>query len=668
MKHHSPASRCTALVLLAGSAVALHAAALRNNEAIAGVASGRRTEARASWWGYDPADSTTALQDAINSGVRKLVIEDMGTPWITDKLKLAGDQEIVFEKGVVVLARRGAFHGNNDCLFSAASKTNITLTGHGATLKMWKQDYDDSTRYKRAEWRNVLSFTSCSNVRVTGLTLADSGGDGIYLGSSQRGVPCSDVLIRNVSCINNYRQGISVISARNLLIEDCVLKDTGGTAPMAGIDFEPNHAWDELVNCVMRRCVSENNKGDAYAFYLPALRSESKPVSIKLENCRAIGGNHSISFSTANNSETAGVKGTAEFINCRFEGRPRSSSILIGDKPATAATVSFTHCEIVDPTETPIMLTSRRGHAAGEIGGIRFNGCTVVDPQDRLPLSYRDDAGGVGLSDISGTLAVQRGGQRTTHELTPNLIAKWMPFLSFKQIVRFNTKDARYEPALPEAKPDASRRSTARQRDLSEWLLWAGANERVTFSVLIQRVGKGGPDTVPVSLRSPSGKLTQMPGANGEKETAYEFLAVEQGAYKIVCEPLNSTATVNSSTSRVCLYSEGSAIHFLATTGPYFFWVPPGTNEFALKVSGDNAAECVKAALIDPAGNQVEEKDNISQAHQFVAKPTNTTRGEIWSLRLAKPSTGTLEDFHVQLQGIPPLFSHTRESLLQPVK
>ena len=235
------------------------APATPNPQAVAEVASGQRSEARVSWWGFYPEDATAVLQAAINSGARKLIVEDMGAPWIADKLTLASNQEIVFEKGVVVQAKRGAFRGGSDCLFSAASKTNITLISPGATLRMWKQDYDDKAQYQRAEWRHVLSFTSCSGVRVEGLTLADSGGDGIYLGVAQRGVPCSDVVIRNVSCANNYRQGISVISARNLLIEGCVFKGTSGTAPEAGIDFEPTEATEELVNCLMRNCISEGN-------------------------------------------------------------------------------------------------------------------------------------------------------------------------------------------------------------------------------------------------------------------------------------------------------------------------------------------------------------------------------------------------------------------------
>ncbi|MCX7824394.1 MAG: right-handed parallel beta-helix repeat-containing protein [Verrucomicrobiae bacterium] len=642
-----------------------------NDQAVREVAAGKRKEARASWWGFDPADSTAALQAAINSGAKKLVVENMGAPWIVDRIQLASDQEIVFQRGAVVQARRGAFKGKTDSLFSASLKRNITLTGYGATLRMWKQDYDDTNQYTRAEWRHVLNFRSCSRVRIAGLTLADSGGDGIYLGVAQRGVPCSDFVIKDVVCDNNYRQGISVISARNLLIENCVLKNTGGTAPMAGIDFEPNHESEELVNCVMRRCVSENNRGDAYVFYLRPLRASSKPISVRIENCRARGCRTSARFITGNENDAAAVKGTVKFINCQFEAS-KDAGIVIGDKPVHGAEVWFVNCAVINaatnqPAMTPIAFTSRAG-SAGDIGGVRFINCAVKDPVDRLPMSYQDMSGGCGLRDITGTLTVQRGGKRVTHRLDDKLIAAWMPHRSFKQIARFDTEGARFEPILPAAKPDAAHRCKARQRGLCEFLIWAEAGRHASFTVLVRPVGKAASAPTPVSIVSPAGQLTKLKAAPAQQETAYSFDAAETGAHKIICEPGNSTVTVSSDTHRVCLYSASSLFHFLGTTGQYFFWVPPGTKEFAIKVSGENAAERVKAALCDSAGNKIEEKDNIAQAHQFVANPQDTSQGEIWSLRLDRPSTGVLEDFHVQLQGVPPVLSCSREALLKPVK
>lgn len=640
-----------------------------NPQAVTEVATGKRTVARASWWGFDPVDATAALQAAINSGAHELIVENVGAPWITDKLTLASNQRILFEPGVVVQARRGAFHGGTDSLFSAAGKTNLAMIGPSATLHMWKQDYDDPAQYKRAEWRHVLSFKSCAGVHVEGLRLADSGGDGIYLGVSQKGVPCSDVVIKKVACVNNYRQGVSVISARNLLIEDCLFKDTAGTAPAAGVDFEPNEATEELVNCVMRNCVSENNEGSAYTFYLRPLRADSTPVSIRLENCQAVGCRRSVSFVTANDDETAGVKGTMEFINCRFEGSEQAP-ITIGDKPVAGVRVSFVNCAVVDPvlnqpTATPIVFTSA-ANGVGIIGGVVFDGCSIRMAQDRLPMSYQDMSGGVGLGDITGTLTVTRGDQQTVHRLTPQLIAAWMPFRSFKQIARFNAQGNRYEPALPKANPARTMRVTARQRGLSEWLLWAEAGEQVTFTVLIQPVGKPSPRSVPVSLISPSGRLSPLAAAPGEKETSYEFTAAERGAYKIVCEPQSWTATVNSPGRRVCLYSQSTALHLLGTTGQYYFWVPPGVKEFGVKVSGGGGTESVRAVLYDPDGVKVEEKATIDQAHQFLATPADAARGSIWSLHFDKPAEGVLEDFHVQLQGVPPVLAPAPEGLLQP--
>lgn len=639
--------------------------------AIAEVASGKRTEARAAWWGFDPVDSTAALQAAIKSGAKKLIIEDMGAPWITDRLRLAGDQEIVFQRGVVVQARRGAFQKPNASLFSADLTKNITLTGEGATLKMWKQDYDDKTQYKHAEWRHVLNFHSCSNVRITGLTLADSGGDGIYLGVAQQGGPCTDFVIKDVKCVNNYRQGISVISARNLLIENCVLSGTGGTAPMAGIDFEPNHPSEELVNCVMRNCISENNLGDAYLFYLGQLNADTKPISIRIENCRARGGHSSVRFITNNMTDTSGVKGTIDFINCEFEGG-EETGIAIGDTAVTGARVRFVNCQITgaaarQAAAAPIEFSSR-ARGSVDIGNVHFDNCTVTDSHDRLPMSYRDMSGGVGLWDITGTLIVRRGGESVTHSLTPKLIAEWMPFRSFKQIARMDMKGLRLEPVMPDAQVVGEPPCGIRQRGLSEWLLWAEAGRKAAFTVSVGVVGKAEPKSTAVSLLLPSGKLTKLKQAAGGEQSAYEFTAAETGAHKIICEAGQFTSTVNSASHRVCLYSQSAAFHLLGTTGRYFFWVPSGAKEFAVKVSGGGGSEGVKAALLDPAGNLVEEKDTITQAHQFIAKPEKAAEGEIWSLRLDKPGAGVLEDFHVQLQGIPPLFSHAKECLLKPVK
>ena len=214
----TPRTFVTLAILTLALPVAARAASAPapNPQAIEEVRAGKRSVAQASWWGFQPEESTAALQAAIDSGAKKVVVEKMPSPWIVDQLRLASDQELFFEPGVEVLAKKGAFHGSADSLFSAAGKRNIKLIGPGATLRMRRADYD-SQEYKHAEWRHVLNFHGCTGITIEGLTLAESGGDGIYLGAGPGGAPCKDVVIRDVICDRNYRQGISVISAENLL-------------------------------------------------------------------------------------------------------------------------------------------------------------------------------------------------------------------------------------------------------------------------------------------------------------------------------------------------------------------------------------------------------------------------------------------------------------------
>ena len=243
--------------------------AISNEEKIAEVKSGKIKEARAEWWGFDKNDSTEALQKAINSGASKVIVSKMDSPWLIRPVQLQSNQEIIFEKGVIVRALPGAYKNIYDCLFQTRGKKNIILRGD-AVLMMNKKDYQDKNKYKRSEWRHAISLLSCENIKIIGLTIKNSGGDGIYVGIlREKGKKhlnyCKNILIDKVICDNNNRQGISVISVENLLIRDSQMNNTAGTAPMAGIDFEPNNRNERLVNCVMENCSFKGNK--VYGFF-----------------------------------------------------------------------------------------------------------------------------------------------------------------------------------------------------------------------------------------------------------------------------------------------------------------------------------------------------------------------------------------------------------------
>ncbi|MCP4643709.1 MAG: hypothetical protein GY851_24900, partial [bacterium] len=309
-------------------------------KAVEEVASGARTEVNAAWWGFDEEDSTRVLQAAIDSGAKKVVVPYMGAPWVVTPITLRGDLELVFEPGVVVLAKAGEFKGKADCLFKAVNANDVTVRGYGATLRMRKADYQTDA-YERAEWRMALDFMGCRRVRVEGLRLESSGGDGIYIGCTKELPYCSDVVIRDVVCDDHHRQGISVIGAENLLIENCILSNTRGTAPQAGIDLEPNGPHERLVNCVIRNCIMEANAGAGILVYLKPLSSKTEPVSILFENCHVRSGSDcGVAVGAVGDD---GPTGTITFRNCTFENTKRTGAYIY-DKSVDSALVRFENC------------------------------------------------------------------------------------------------------------------------------------------------------------------------------------------------------------------------------------------------------------------------------------------------------------------------------------
>ena len=258
-------------------------------EAIREVSEGQRATANAAWWGFDAEDATAALQSAIDSGARRVVVPNMGSDWIVGPIRLAGHQELFLERGVVISARRGAFRGGGDCLFLASGVDDVTIRGYGATIRMHKQDYMDYTKrevYPKAEWRMTLSLRGVHKAVIEGLMIRDSGGDGIYIDGGGGREYSRDITIRDVVCDNHYRQGISVISVVGLTVEDSEFSNTWGTPPSAGVDIEPDHPGQKAQQIVFRNCLFRDNYGAGIQVYLRFNEPDAEDVSILFDRCR----------------------------------------------------------------------------------------------------------------------------------------------------------------------------------------------------------------------------------------------------------------------------------------------------------------------------------------------------------------------------------------------
>ena len=367
-------------------------------------------------FGFNSKDVTSAVQKAIDSGATKIIFTKKTAPWIVHKtINLKSNQMLYFEPGVCVKAAKGKFKGRNECLFSAVKCKGITLSGYGAVLEMRKTDYWNAKEYCKSEWRHGISIYDCENIKIEGITVKNTGGDGIYLGAGKDNA-CHNIEIIDVVCDSNHRQGISVISVENLLIERCSFLNTAGTDPMAGIDFEPNQSTQKMKNIIVKNCYVANNKALGLHVWLNKLNVKTEDhISILFENCVVEGGQASAHVGACQDN---GPQGEIVFKNCIFTGASQNA-IRLRDKSSKNIKVVFENCVIRDVGTKK--LTCRRGKPvdlnapvaiftiykrAKYPGGVYFKDCLIVDKYKRPfmiiadPINFASD----GFSNIYGSI------------------------------------------------------------------------------------------------------------------------------------------------------------------------------------------------------------------------------------------------------------------------
>lgn len=383
-------------------------------------------------YGFQVEDSTAALQAAVDSGAKTVVVPYMGDPWIIRPVKLRGDLELIFEPGVLVLAKKGEFQGSGDSLFTAQGASNLVIRGYGATLRMHKRDYQNPP-YKKAEWRMGIALRGCRNVLIEGVRVESTGGDGFYISGGGQRRWSEDVTIRNCAAHDNHRQGISVISAVRLLVENSTFSATGGTAPQAGIDLEPNTPDQRLVNCVIRNCLFEDNAGDGILVYLGPLTRASEPVSIRFENCHSRMGKAGAAAGDFKDVEQrggagmavgglkdSGPKGTIEFIKCTSENTGREG-VRLFTKSADSVRVRFVECSWKNPwvsahrnfsgPRAPVLMLLPEPRVVRRMGGVDFENCKVYDHVSRPALVFDEPKSSMGVFDLRGQITVKGPGE-----------------------------------------------------------------------------------------------------------------------------------------------------------------------------------------------------------------------------------------------------------------
>jgi len=151
------------------------------------------------------------------------------------------------------------------------------------------------------EWGSGLSILGSTNVRIADISISDCWGDGIYIGSSWDGTPnyksySDNIVIENFNISNNRRQGICVISAKNLTIRNGEVSNSNGTRPEAGINLEPNNSNEFLQNILIENVITRDNSRIGILVSLPTYNGSTNVLSIVINNHNDVGSPYPISY------------------------------------------------------------------------------------------------------------------------------------------------------------------------------------------------------------------------------------------------------------------------------------------------------------------------------------------------------------------------------------
>jgi Right handed beta helix region/Secretion system C-terminal sorting domain len=382
------------------------------------------TSINASAYGYNATDATNAFKNAVQSTYDTVVVDYVGTGvWTVGPCQFfdLANKTIIFQNNVRLEAKAGAFPDVGHCLFKLVRGNNVHVIGYGATFKMQKAEYTSG------EWRHTVSINNCSNISVKGLTVMDSGGDGFLISGDtwySTQLYSENIVIKDCISDNHRRQGISIISAQNLTVENCTFKNTVGTLPEAGVDLEPDQAHHRLVNVLFSNCQFRENNGNGIRISVQNLTSTSQPISVVFSNCY-ITNNWTATnayYSTeiyANSHETDFVTGTVTFNNCTVENSQWSA--VSSRKQADSYLLTFNNCHFKNVSQTqqnynnPIWVeVVDYSNPNPAFGGLAFNNVCVEFPTNLPFIHFNGWSTSDGLANVTGNFGVVN-----TYQLPP---------------------------------------------------------------------------------------------------------------------------------------------------------------------------------------------------------------------------------------------------------
>ena len=372
--------------------------------------------------GNGKLDDTRALQSALDSG-SSVHIAKPPVFYKTDQLQVPSNIEIFIESGTIIEANPG--YKYNHAVFRIVDQTNVKISGYGATVRMLKDQY-------KGEHRHGFAIRGSTNVEIEGVASNDAGGDGFIIAWGKINPAAENVVLRDVSADNNRRQGLSIVSGKNIRILNSRFTNTNGTPPTAGIDIEPDGNKEFLEDILLENIYTEGNGGPGIKFDLRRLGGDvDKTVSIRIINHTDKRSAQGIYISKLEMGDFQ-LTGHIEILD-PVSIEPRTSAIVQKNYDALGPRIDIHHPTAIRPNRANtnsvsigaafLVYRDSSDFGAKNIGNIHFHDPVIVDDRPRAQVTnyfyIRDETRKQRADDvlnvgIYGTIDASRGRTRGT--------------------------------------------------------------------------------------------------------------------------------------------------------------------------------------------------------------------------------------------------------------
>lgn len=338
-------------------------------------------------------DDTKALQAAMNSAAaagKILELVTSGGKFQTGPLTWPGNNfKMLADPGVLITDVAG--YGITQCMFNinVANAGSFTATGAFAQMPIsFAQTTKEHNAGQDSEYRHCVEIgaqaaagVTASNFTLTGLSISQAGGDGVYVRN------LAGVTLSNVTVSKNFRNGFSITGkVSGLTVNNFV----SSTNQRAGIDFEPNTTTDYLMSIVLNNCETDNNGGGGMSFGPYALDKTSQPVTITVNGFQSNNDTgYGIFFTNGNYGNTPGgliTVNNATITNSGFGG-------AYGRYVASGPQIVFNALTIINPCRNGVdphyAMNSAcgvelTGGQVGPCGGVNFNIKTIASSNGKM--------------------------------------------------------------------------------------------------------------------------------------------------------------------------------------------------------------------------------------------------------------------------------------------